>query len=153
MSSCDVTLRLFLDGFLALTMTCKRDPVTLHPSGHSPTPALSCCQCFNLPGVGRESWAAFNANLRYESCFCRIRFHLRSNDTTFSMPAIRKSNSLSFHPVCHEAAPWKLALPPGACSLLLQYGSPWLSLQTHLELVLVLGLGLGLGIGLGMGLG
>jgi hypothetical protein len=31
-----------------------------------------------------------------------------------SMSAIRKSNSLSFHPVCHEAAPWKLALPPVA---------------------------------------
>ena len=27
-----------------------------------------------------------------------------------SMPAIRKSNSLSFHPVCHEAAPWALGL-------------------------------------------
>ena len=27
-----------------------------------------------------------------------------------SMSAIRKSNSLSFHPVCDEAAQWKLAL-------------------------------------------
>ena len=41
-----------------------------------------------------------------------------------SMSAIRKSNSVSFHPVCHEAAPWKFAVPPVACSSPLQDGSP-----------------------------
>ena len=64
MLPCDATLRLFLDGFLALTLFGKRDPVTLHPSGHSASPALFCCQCFYLLGVGRESGTAYNANLR-----------------------------------------------------------------------------------------
>ena len=56
-----------------------------------------------------------------------------------SMSAICNSNSLSFHPVYHEATPWKLALTPVACSSLLQDGTPWLSWlspQTHVALPL-----------------
>ena len=53
MSPCDATLRLFLAGFLALTQDMQEGPCYSTRSGHSPSPALSCCQCFNLLGVVR----------------------------------------------------------------------------------------------------
>ena len=117
MSPCDATLRLFLDGFLALAQDMQEGPCyTLVGIAHCQRYlAASVSIYWGLGGsLEQDSMQISDMNL----AFVESDSILDPMTPHSSMSAIRKSNSLSFHPVCHEVAPWKFALPPGACSSL-----------------------------------